>query len=235
MVSVTLRKTAGQGLIFGTSVFLSCKHQSCKQKQLLNCLKTESQISERNHYQENLERLPFHLLPLNTSWMNDQKCTMLLELSGKEFLEAASAFVDRCQDGGWKLSTDSKRDPLKSFVWKTETSNTAPDCSVDYHIVYCPSYKTPVLYMTAFDSRKGQSLKLSDCFHALKKFRFSQKIHPVLNIPFYHIHPCETTKLLQVIQENAAVDLGNYIAVWLSIYSIPLVTNALLLRLPSSE
>jgi hypothetical protein len=41
----------------------------------------------------------------------------------------------------------------------------------------------------------------------------SKKEHPILGIPFYHIHPCNTSKLL-----HGAIEEGSYLLGWLSIF-----------------
>jgi len=75
----------------------------------------------------------------------------------------------------------------------------------DYHIVYSTTYQQPVLYFNAFKP-DGKLLTHNEILYTLQISPgsenhpfISQKEHPVLGIPFYHIHPCETSKLMKEI------------------------------------
>ncbi|KAG0011287.1 hypothetical protein BGZ80_000799, partial [Entomortierella chlamydospora] len=49
----------------------------------------------------------------------------------------------------------------------------------------------------------------------------SQQDHPILNVPYFYMHPCETVPLMETVQsnqsfENATSFLDSYIMTWLS-------------------
>lgn len=49
----------------------------------------------------------------------------------------------------------------------------------------------------------------------------SQQDHPILNVPYFYMHPCETVTLMETIFKNQEVDyersyLEAYISTWLS-------------------
>jgi ubiquitin-like-conjugating enzyme ATG10 len=59
--------------------------------------------------------------------------------------------------------------------------------------------------------------------------------HPLLGVPFYHLHPCETSKLMALVLNNKQKDSveqksGNYLFSWLSLVA-PIVRLALPLEM----
>jgi len=49
----------------------------------------------------------------------------------------------------------------------------------------------------------------------------SQQDHPILNVPYFYMHPCETVSLMETILKNQEADrsrsfLDSYISTWLS-------------------
>ena len=49
----------------------------------------------------------------------------------------------------------------------------------------------------------------------------SQQDHPILNVPYFYMHPCETVSLMETILKNQEQDrsrsfLDSYVSTWLS-------------------
>jgi len=104
----------------------------------------------------------------------------------------------------------------------------------EYHILYSTSYQVPVLYFNGYHL-DGAPLTWEEVWENLdpvyknEKLRWTfvtQKEHPVLGTPFFHIHPCETKLLMGVVQQYIASetfdgpsdnDRHNYLVTWLSL------------------
>jgi len=102
----------------------------------------------------------------------------------------------------------------------------------DYHIVYSPTYQVPVLYFNGYNL-DGTPLKWSEIWDDLpvqiknEEIRWTsitQKDHPLLFTPFYHVHPCNTAVLMtelftkQLIESTKDIKKVNYLLAWLGIY-----------------
>ncbi|KAG0281101.1 E2-like conjugating enzyme atg10 [Linnemannia exigua] len=143
---------------------------------------------------------------------------------------------------GEEPGINSTQDP----VIETSADITLDYLSVNYHIVFSPSYQVPVLYFNAYRP-DGAAISLEDIYDSLvpEEWRgairnaglnggISQQDHPVLNTPYFYMHPCETVSLMETILQNqngssnsivtgAKKDVGsitsvleNYIMTWLS-------------------
>ncbi|KAG0331467.1 hypothetical protein BG000_010901 [Podila horticola] len=108
--------------------------------------------------------------------------------------------------------------------------------SVSYHIVFSPSYQVPVLYFNAFTSNGTTPVGLDQIYRSLVPHEWrdtvrnsglsggiSQQDHPIFNIPYYYMHPCETVSLMETVLaanpdrfETQEAFLKSYIAAWLS-------------------
>ncbi|EFA85988.1 autophagy protein 10 [Heterostelium album PN500] len=116
----------------------------------------------------------------------------------------------------------------------------------EYHISFSVSYQVPVLYLNVYNS-DSSFIKWDDIWNLLPLSSYdksnlssipwiSQVDHPLLGIPFYQLHPCETANLMnQVLANNNIVDddkcsttittqnhENDYLLSWLSIVG-PLV------------
>ncbi|KAF9288614.1 E2-like conjugating enzyme atg10 [Linnemannia elongata] len=119
-------------------------------------------------------------------------------------------------------------------VVENSTSATTFDyLSVNYHIVFSPSYQVPVLYFNAYRP-DGAAISLEEIYESLvpEEWRgairnaglnggISQQDHPVLNTPYFYMHPCETVPLMETILQNNGSPNGtsfleSYIVTWLS-------------------
>ena len=117
---------------------------------------------------------------------------------------------------------------------------------LEYHVVYSVSYSVPTLYLNAYH-QNGKSLSIDDIWKLIPSFYgpstdtkweiLSQQEHPILNRPFYYIHPCHTSTALSTVYSKSkdTSDLGNipdrtnYILTWLSMFG-PMVGLSLSLK-----
>ncbi|XP_064109753.1 ubiquitin-like-conjugating enzyme ATG10 [Macrobrachium nipponense] len=102
----------------------------------------------------------------------------------------------------------------------------------DYHVVYSISHSVPVLYFNAW-YMTGNSLKLEDIWSRiptqfkeqvmLRKWEsLTQHDHPVLGVPYFQLHPCNTMKLMSQLkfENEPSLELKGkkYILSWLSMF-----------------
>lgn len=105
----------------------------------------------------------------------------------------------------------------------------------EYHVVYSNTYSVPVLYFNAY-KLDGRLLTWDEVWGDLpphyqnseiRSTFLTQNDHPVLGVPFYFIHPCETAKLMGELRreqdpaltptKSTTADEHNYLMQWLSI------------------
>ncbi|KAF9135178.1 hypothetical protein BGX30_011644 [Mortierella sp. GBA39] len=129
---------------------------------------------------------------------------------------------------------DGEQEEEDDPVVENSTSTTTFDyLSVNYHIVFSPSYQVPVLYFNAYRP-DGPAISLEEIYESLvpEEWRgairnaglnggISQQDHPVLNTPYFYMHPCETVPLMETILQNNGSTSGtpfleSYIVTWLS-------------------
>lgn len=89
---------------------------------------------------------------------------------------------------------------------------------LEHHIVYSASYQVPVIYFKAFYS-DGTPLSQKEIFQYIIPDSYqdaiiSQNDHPILGIPCWYVHPCDTRSLMKTM----TFDSSDYIKVWLSVY-----------------
>lgn len=89
---------------------------------------------------------------------------------------------------------------------------------LEHHIVYSTSYQVPVIYFKATFS-DGTPLSHNEIFQYIIPDTYqdavvSQNDHPILGIPCWYIHPCDTRSLMNTM----TFDPVDYIKVWLSAY-----------------
>ncbi|KAF9912453.1 E2-like conjugating enzyme atg10 [Linnemannia zychae] len=157
----------------------------------------------------------------------------------------------------------------EDLVIESSADTTLNYLSVNYHIVFSPSYQVPVLYFNAYrpgnviffphellssifsplrkktdngfyDTVDGAAIPLEEIYESLvpEEWRsairnaglnggISQQDHPVLNTPYFYMHPCETVPLMETVLQNNNLTmskdeasqpsvLDNYIMTWLS-------------------
>ncbi|XP_004510188.1 ubiquitin-like-conjugating enzyme ATG10 [Cicer arietinum] len=101
----------------------------------------------------------------------------------------------------------------------------------DFHIVYSPSFRVPVLYFRSYHS-DGQPLPFSEIEKDLpghsaellleSKWTFiTQEEHPYLNRPWYKLHPCGTTDWMKLLcNNNTSLNknfIEQYLVSWFSV------------------
>ncbi|KAF6137573.1 hypothetical protein GIB67_031852, partial [Kingdonia uniflora] len=115
----------------------------------------------------------------------------------------------------------------------------------DFHIVYSNSYRVPVLYFRGYHY-DGQSLTLenieidlpTNSLEILKESKWTfmtQEEHPILNRPWYTLHPCATSEWMKLLFHAASSQANRegvrieqqYLISWLSV-----VGQAVGLRVP---
>lgn len=98
--------------------------------------------------------------------------------------------------------------------------------NIDYHVVYSDSYCVPVLYFNAFHSN-GQMLKHEELVKLFSPAHrevmvsqiwttVTQTEHPILQLPFYMLHPCKTASLMNNVKPVHSVNNDHYLLQWLS-------------------
>ncbi|KAF9350928.1 E2-like conjugating enzyme atg10 [Mortierella sp. NVP85] len=140
--------------------------------------------------------------------------------------------LDDLEEHFGEIPDDDDDDGIEPLDLAQEVSHDF--LSVSYHIVFSPTYQVPVLYFNAYKP-DGQSISLEDIFESLvpEDWRstirnaglnggISQHDHPILNVPYFYMHPCETVSLMETTfckqaSENSMSFLEGYIASWLSL------------------
>lgn len=114
------------------------------------------------------------------------------------------------------------------------SKRTPPIAIVEYHILLSPSYQAPVLYfqITAHSSGIPLSVSLSDVYTilvsadsrvAVEKVGviggISQGDHPVLGIPYYFVHPCNTVDAMREWELEWEKGMGPeaYLGIWMGL------------------
>jgi ubiquitin-like-conjugating enzyme ATG10 len=102
----------------------------------------------------------------------------------------------------------------------------------DFHVVFSESYSVPVLYFN-ISHLDGSLLSLDEIWNLFKHKKNSnmyetitQQEHPILQRPFFVLHPCHTENLLRQVADQSAKKRFLF---WLSIYGqsigLPLSVN----------
>lgn len=119
---------------------------------------------------------------------------------------------------GWTMVEFDKRN---SFLSKKEMKLLDhQEINMQYHVMYDESYQVPVLYFSATSST-GRLIKPGDLRAMLdipqeQADGISQKDHPLLDTPFYYIHPCHTSKMMQDLGAGSQNSDGNSLLTFLS-------------------
>ncbi|KAL7049264.1 hypothetical protein ACKWTF_003647 [Chironomus riparius] len=118
-----------------------------------------------------------------------------------------------------KISIQNKKEQEVEFgeivIDDASAVNSIPETiySIEYHVVFHPSYQVPVLYFNAH-SDDGRFVNFDDVSkifvedYELKQYKdeiyqiISQADHPILFKPFYMIHPCHSKQMCILIKYN---------------------------------
>jgi hypothetical protein len=87
------------------------------------------------------------------------------------------------------------------------------------------SYRSLSFFLSFYQSKT--SIDWTNWCFCVCELTINQE-HPILLIPFYHIHPCQTSKLMLLIEKRK-----NYLLSWLSIFGPILGLNISLSTLAS--
>jgi hypothetical protein len=113
-------------------------------------------------------------------------------------------------------------------------SDNAHTLIFEWHVCYRAAFQAPALYFRVAEldgaPLTDDVILPADC--SVPRSAITQAPHPVLETPFWHIHPCETAQAMSVplrqLSPPSALPLSrNYVAVWLSMYAVPLGVNSL--------
>ena len=141
-----------------------------------------------------------------------------MTLSYEDFRKQLDLFVklsDRLKDG-WVARTQGGVQYLHK---STVTSLNEDTVTCQYDIVHSVPYSVPVLYFTVSKSN-GERLALDSIWPYLpcseqtdnKWSMITGADHPLLSVPYYHIHPCHTNTLMS----STGSESSFYLLTWLS-------------------
>ncbi|KAJ1830614.1 hypothetical protein LPJ73_008241, partial [Coemansia sp. RSA 2703] len=117
---------------------------------------------------------------------------------------------------------------------RSSLSEYSPEIgAAEYHIVYSPSWRVPVMYLRVKHIHEGVVTDLNKIKHMLIEDHcvrqavgavefggaLGMQDHPELNIPFMYLHPCHTGTLLETVAsgDDVCVGIEQYIAAWISL------------------
>ena len=123
----------------------------------------------------------------------------IMAYSYSNFLEDCEIFTkrsDKLRDGWAMVDFDD----IKFLSKKIFRSFHQKQVSIEYHVIYDRSYNVPVLYFSPTYS-SGGLVRPEHCYAMLDISKdqvdvISQTDHPLLDSPFYFIHPCQTSKMM---------------------------------------
>ncbi|TPX62699.1 hypothetical protein PhCBS80983_g00383 [Powellomyces hirtus] len=110
-------------------------------------------------------------------------------------------------------------------------SSRDQDVNVEFHVIYSQTWQVPVMYFSAWTA-SGSPLSLDELKAVIKgglpeideQFRteygmpvVSQQDHPVLGVPFFTIHPCQTAALLKELTAKSNDPALTPLMSWMSV------------------
>ncbi|EYU46072.1 hypothetical protein MIMGU_mgv1a014568mg [Erythranthe guttata] len=158
-------------------------------------------------------------------------------LSSTEFYVAASAFAQQWRKFNsslphWSWLPSPNRPPWIFHDNQVQRDGRG-EHRYDFHVVYSASYRVPVLYFRAY-CNDGQPLSLDDIEKDIpvnsaelitrSKWTFmTQQEHPILDRPWYTLHPCGTSEWMKLLINSDAsiaqnpVTVEKYMVSWFSV------------------
>eukprot|EP01050_Picozoa_sp_SAG11_P017554 SAG11_NODE_2543_length_3237_cov_2.170172_4_plen_215_part_00 len=96
----------------------------------------------------------------------------------------------------------------------------------EVHVAYSIVYGEPILLFNMTDAASGALLSHDQMWRSIRQHHngmpvvISQSEHPILGTPFYFVHPCDTSALMQSAMASAPKDppAGLYLMSWLSAF-----------------
>ena len=137
------------------------------------------------------------------------------QITRGEFHEAARCFA--IKNPGWKWR--SREGFLERRVESQDENGRRRSLTTDYHIVYHVSFQVPCLFFVCYGSDGGivDPGREASGLVIPKKGAVSQQIHPILQVPFWFVHPCDTAALMDKIGGGLKLQLNGYLETWLSL------------------
>ncbi len=139
----------------------------------------------------------------------------------RDFAEKSSALGD-----DWKTRVFDE----KVFLVK-QSHKQEQGINIEYNVVFSDSYSVPVMYFRLY-STSGELIWDPDLVQSVltrmpsNEGTFTQMPHPYLQTPFFQLHPCHTSKWMEILSksdsesENAQNSVKrrnrSYLVSWLS-------------------
>jgi ubiquitin-like-conjugating enzyme ATG10 len=151
------------------------------------------------------------------------------DTEGEEILDIADLEDDTIlQDVDAYRGSNSTADAIATTDAGKQTTTTTTNLQWNFSVVYSDTYQVPVLYFTVQDFVTGNTCgrqKVLDCLLRKKQHEdeqeeahdtwefISQEQHPILNIPSFFLHPCQSSQrlhlLLQAQRQDTCDDSNN--------------------------
>ncbi|KAJ4462449.1 putative ubiquitin-like-conjugating enzyme ATG10 [Paratrimastix pyriformis] len=120
-----------------------------------------------------------------------------------------------------------------TFAGKCQEAASGDVVDEDVHIVWSQSYRVPVLYMHLSHS-DGASFTVEEAFDFVSRNQMASSSslgdpwsfltkteHPVLGVPFLHVHPCRTPDLMALFaREGSAAPLFTWLSLVMSLIGV---------------
>lgn len=145
----------------------------------------------------------------------------MVVLTLETFRRAAYEFlnISNTLNDGWNIEQINdtvylhKKDRKLQSCYLEDSKQTL---TWEYHILYSLSFSVPVMYFNV-SSDSGKKLSVEELktlleFSTQEDNQISQTEHPLLRRPFYFLHPCRTTNLIETISNS-----NNILISWLSV------------------
>lgn len=185
---------------------------------------------------------------LNLNIQMPNKNANRIKLSKNDFNEACLSFYTQSMDlnDSWQLIQPSL--PGNQLYLKKanqfinyEIDSKVQYCRADFHVIFSPGYSAPCLYFLLFNL-DGSTLNIDQTYKLIEwrtlqlgtmegiEFggAISQGDHPILNSPYFFIHPCRTIEVLETLFINNdtcttpyQLNKDNYLKFWIGIIGNP--------------
>eukprot|EP01112_Ceratiomyxa_fruticulosa_P019885 TRINITY_DN6613_c0_g1_i1.p1 TRINITY_DN6613_c0_g1~~TRINITY_DN6613_c0_g1_i1.p1 ORF type:complete len:199 (+),score=42.80 TRINITY_DN6613_c0_g1_i1:696-1292(+) len=119
------------------------------------------------------------------------------------------------------ISTEPQKSTTESVIEESDPASASQlpnhnSVLFEVHILYSISYQVPVVYFNVFHPN-GKPFQLDEIQKVVKEgVIITQCEHPILNVPFWSVHPCETKVFMAEIF-TSGLEKSNYLVSWLSL------------------
>ena len=122
-------------------------------------------------------------------------------------------------------SNNPESDPIQSDVSEVVTESLQY-VQADYHIIFSQVYKVPTIFFNLSRST-GAKLRLEEVWTLTEESRgnsdkwsfITEDEHPVLSMPYFCLHPCNTAQFMERLLSNVDGDSNgtcSYVLMWIS-------------------